>query len=180
MFSIAQKRAIAEIVQRVLRSTNHPELPKGEIQFALHVDGTEPWSYARIRNNGATPNPDVNPHNEAQPGNLPTCLHIRLERDDSIPAFGAFLRCEPPCDENPVILLNVDALMSPALVDGDGSPVPMDNEERKRNIITTLMHEFGHALEEHFGVPVNEGAIEAACQKWDELHEWRQRQGGGR
>lgn len=66
MFSVRQKREIAEAVQKVLRATNHPELPAGEIQFRLHVDGAESWSWADIRNNGAVTNPDVNPHNERQ------------------------------------------------------------------------------------------------------------------
>jgi hypothetical protein len=66
MFSIQQKREIADAVQQILRNTNHPELPTDEIQFGLHVLGAEPWSFAVIRNNGAVSNPDVNPHNEAQ------------------------------------------------------------------------------------------------------------------
>jgi hypothetical protein len=66
MFSVRQKREIAEAVQRILRATTHPELPQGEIHFALHVQGAEPWSWADIRNNGAALNPGVNPHNEAQ------------------------------------------------------------------------------------------------------------------
>lgn len=66
MFSVAQKRAIADAVQAVLRATNHPELPVGEIQFQLHVDGAESWSWADIRNNGAVTNPGVNLHNEEQ------------------------------------------------------------------------------------------------------------------
>jgi hypothetical protein len=65
MFSVAQKRAIADGVQKLLRDTGHPELPAGEIQFALHVAGAESWSWADIRNNGAVTNPGVNPHNEA-------------------------------------------------------------------------------------------------------------------
>ena len=49
MFSIRQKREIAEAVQRILRSTNHPELPKdGEITFSLHVDGAESSSWADL------------------------------------------------------------------------------------------------------------------------------------
>lgn len=66
MFSVAQKRAISEAVQRILRETNHPELPAGEIKFKLHVDGAESWSWADIQNNGAVSNPDVNPWNEVQ------------------------------------------------------------------------------------------------------------------
>lgn len=66
MFSVAQKRAISDAVQRVLRETNHPELPAGEIQFLLHVDGAGSWSWADIRNNGAVAAPGVNPWNERQ------------------------------------------------------------------------------------------------------------------
>jgi hypothetical protein len=66
MFSIRQKREIAEAVQKILRATNHPELPTSEIHFSLHVEGAEPWSWADIRNNGCVPHPGVNLHNERQ------------------------------------------------------------------------------------------------------------------
>lgn len=66
MFSIRQKREIADAVQRILRATNHPELPSGEIQFHLHVNGAEDWSWADIRNNGSVSNPDINQWNEKQ------------------------------------------------------------------------------------------------------------------
>ena len=66
MFSIRQKREIADKVQTMLRETSHPELPEGEIQFALHVDGAESWSWADIRNNGAVSAPCINPWNEKQ------------------------------------------------------------------------------------------------------------------
>lgn len=66
MFSVQQKRDISEAVQKILRATNHPELPKDEIQFLLHVDGAEDWSWADIRNNGAVKEPTINPWNEMQ------------------------------------------------------------------------------------------------------------------
>lgn len=67
MFSVRQKREIAEKVQQILRDTNHPELPeKGEVLFQLHVQGAEHWSWADIRNNEVVMNPGVNPHNEKQ------------------------------------------------------------------------------------------------------------------
>jgi hypothetical protein len=55
MFSVRQKREISDAVQKILKSTGHPELPDGEINFLLHVDGAESWSWADadIRNNGA-------------------------------------------------------------------------------------------------------------------------------
>ncbi len=65
MFSIAQKRSISEKIQAILKETNHPELPTGEIAFLLHVEGAALWSWADICNNGAVRNPGVNPHNEA-------------------------------------------------------------------------------------------------------------------
>lgn len=66
MFSLQQKREIADAVQKILRATNHPELPQGEIQFELNVLGAESWSWAQINNNGSVTNPGLNPHNEAQ------------------------------------------------------------------------------------------------------------------
>ena len=66
MFSVTQKRQIANAVQQILRETSHPELPAGEISFHLHVDGAENWSWADIKNNGAVTIPGVNPWNEAQ------------------------------------------------------------------------------------------------------------------
>jgi hypothetical protein len=61
-----QKREIADKVQAILRETAHPELPEGEIQFALHVDGAEALAWADIRNNGAVTGIALNPWNEAQ------------------------------------------------------------------------------------------------------------------
>lgn len=66
MFSVKQKREISDKVQKILRETNHPELPEGEIQFHLHVDGAESWSWADIKNNGAVTNPGMNVYNELQ------------------------------------------------------------------------------------------------------------------
>ena len=64
MFSVRQKREIADAVQKILRDTQHPELPTTEIQFVLEVRGAAAWSWAIIQNNGAVTNPTVNPHNE--------------------------------------------------------------------------------------------------------------------
>jgi hypothetical protein len=69
MLSVRQKRDIAEKIQQVLRETKHPELPEGEIQFSLHVEGAGSWSWADIRNNGAVAEPGVNPWNEGQDKN---------------------------------------------------------------------------------------------------------------
>ena len=66
MFSVKQKRDIADAVQKILHETGHPELPEGEITFNLRVEGAAGWSWADICNNGAVDSPGVNPWNEAQ------------------------------------------------------------------------------------------------------------------
>lgn len=66
MFSVREKRLISDAVQKILRDTKHPELPKGEISFRLQVNGAQSWSWANILNNGAVENPLANPHNESQ------------------------------------------------------------------------------------------------------------------
>jgi hypothetical protein len=66
MFSVQQKRKISDAVQTILRDTNHPELPPGEIEFSLHVNGLEDWSWADIKNNEACPTPTINAWNEMQ------------------------------------------------------------------------------------------------------------------
>jgi hypothetical protein len=66
MFSTEQKKQISDAVQKILQDTKHPELPKGEINFLLHVDGEQSWSWADIRNNNAVINPVANPWNEKQ------------------------------------------------------------------------------------------------------------------
>ncbi len=69
MFSVRQKQKISDAIQKILRNTDHPELPEGEIKFSIHVEGAESWSWADIKNNGACPNPSINLHNEAQDKN---------------------------------------------------------------------------------------------------------------
>ena len=65
MFSIKQKRDIAVKVQKILRDTNHPELPlHKEIEFNLHIEGAEEWAWANIRNNKSVDNPSINLWNE--------------------------------------------------------------------------------------------------------------------
>jgi len=48
MFSTEEKQKIADVVEMVLLSFNHPEMPKEKPNFKLHVDGKEDWSWADI------------------------------------------------------------------------------------------------------------------------------------
>ena len=51
MFSSEQKQKIAEEVEKVLLSFNHPEMPEEKPNFKLHVDGKKDWSWADIEPN---------------------------------------------------------------------------------------------------------------------------------
>ena len=85
MFSVKQKREISEAIQKILRSTNHPELPKGEIKFKIHIEGDSNWSWADIQNNGSVPSPNVNPFNERQDKpTRPPCMECSVFKSWSI------------------------------------------------------------------------------------------------
>ena len=55
MLSTKVKQEISMKVQRILQDVAwlNDELPSGEIQFILHVDGAEGWSWENIRNESA-------------------------------------------------------------------------------------------------------------------------------
>lgn len=94
---------------------------------------------------------------------------LHIVRNDELPAFGAFWSVYGPDDPSKplVIALNVEALMSADAVEyEDGSTVTLTLEDRKRHAITTLMHEFGHAMEKLFSLPHNEEAIRKAEDEW--------------
>jgi len=48
MFSIEEKRKIADAIEKVLLEINHPEMPKDKPMFNIHIDGKESWSWADI------------------------------------------------------------------------------------------------------------------------------------
>lgn len=83
---------------------------------------------------------------------------VRVMRDDSIPAYGAWC-AGSMADGQPLILLNVEACFSNG-VDDDGEVVELSAEERKWVAITTLMHEFGHAMQEFFELEFEEDRLE--------------------
>ena len=68
MFSMEQKRQIAEGVEKIVLGFKHPEMPTEKPRFSLHVDGKESWSFADIQPNWMFDDankPGVNPWNEA-------------------------------------------------------------------------------------------------------------------
>jgi len=67
MFSIKQKQHIAEEIEKLLLSLNHPEMPKEKPIFTLRVEGKESWSWAEIKPNHTfdiNNPPKINPFNE--------------------------------------------------------------------------------------------------------------------
>jgi len=67
MFSLKEKQLIADKIEGLLLSLDHPEMPKDKPKFKLYVAGKEAWSWAEIKPNWAfTPEnpPEINPWNE--------------------------------------------------------------------------------------------------------------------
>ena len=67
MFSVAEKKKIANEIEKLLLSFDHPEMPKKEPVFKLFIEGKEDWSWAEIEPNwkyNATNSPSVNLWNE--------------------------------------------------------------------------------------------------------------------
>lgn len=51
MFSIAEKRKIAEVIEKTLLKLNHPEMPKKKPMFHIRIEGKAEWSFADIEPN---------------------------------------------------------------------------------------------------------------------------------
>ena len=68
MFSVTEKRKIAEAVEKILLDLKHPEMPKEKPSFKLNVVGKNDWSWAEIEPNWEFDDGNkvagVNPFNE--------------------------------------------------------------------------------------------------------------------
>ena len=66
MFSLKEKQYIAAAIEKLLLDLNHPEMPKLNPSFTLHVDGKEDWSWADIKPNWTfnETQPTINPFNK--------------------------------------------------------------------------------------------------------------------
>jgi len=51
MFSIKEKKYIADVIEKTLLALNHPEMPKEKPVFKIHIEGKENWSWADIEPN---------------------------------------------------------------------------------------------------------------------------------
>lgn len=70
MFSMAEKRKIADAVEKVILDLKHPEMPGEKPKFHLHIDGKEGWSFADIKPNwifdDGHEKAGINPFNERE------------------------------------------------------------------------------------------------------------------
>jgi len=88
-------------------------------------------------------------------------LKVKVARCDKIPAFGAWADGSLKNGDG-VILLNVEAVFGD-LVDDKGKIVKCN---RARVLVETLMHEFGHAVENALGIKYDDTMIENASSKY--------------
>ena len=51
MFSIKEKKYIANEIEKILLSLDHPEMPKEKPMFEIHINGENNWSWADIEPN---------------------------------------------------------------------------------------------------------------------------------
>ena len=73
MFSVSEKKQIAEGIEKLLLSFNHPEMPDEKPIFKIHIDGKESWSWADIEPNWKYDDnnpPGINPWNEVARENM--------------------------------------------------------------------------------------------------------------
>lgn len=67
MFSVQEKRHIAQCLEIIILTLKHPEMPTEKPRFKLHIDGKESWSWADIEPNWTFDDknkPGVNSWNE--------------------------------------------------------------------------------------------------------------------
>jgi hypothetical protein len=90
-------------------------------------------------------------------------LQMIVFRDDTIPAFAAYIK-DSVKSGIPIVFLNISSTFICAVE---------ENVEAKEIFITSLMHEFGHALEDFFDLPVNEEFMHRVTEKFQEEYHKR-------
>lgn len=89
---------------------------------------------------------------------------VKIIKCSHMPAFGAWC-AESLKKKDGTVLLNVEACLG-NMVDENGKKVVLSKRDTQRLIITTLMHEFGHALEEYFKIKHSELRVRRATHKF--------------
>ncbi|HLS54039.1 MAG TPA: hypothetical protein VK031_08705, partial [Tissierellaceae bacterium] len=68
--------------------------------------------------------------------------------------------------EKAILLIDGEMLFKEGELLADGEPHNPSNSERKQMLIETLMHEFGHALEDLFKAEFDEDFIEQCVKSY--------------
>lgn len=77
-------------------------------------------------------------------------IHIEIQKHDQLEGFAAYV-VSPQDDGKRVVLLNVYATLAAALE---------EDISVKELVLTNLMHEFGHAMQQFLDLEFNEDQVE--------------------
>lgn len=95
-------------------------------------------------------------------------IDIQVVRDDSIPAFGGW-KAGSLREGTPTVLLNLSTcFLDPFIVNNDREErMPMSVDEKRWILISTILHEVGHALQEMFYMEFEEDRLEEIVQTYE-------------
>ena len=94
-------------------------------------------------------------------------MKIEVKKYDGLGALGAFAKGSIK-NGDAIILIDTQTIFKDGeLIYEDGTSVVLDNNEKKKVVIETLMHEFGHALEEFFETEFDEDFIEQITMSYN-------------
>ena len=94
-------------------------------------------------------------------------MKIEIKKYDNLGAFGGFAQGSVK-EGQTIILIDTNMIFKDGeLIYDDGKPLVLNTEEKKRVLIETIMHEFGHALEEFFDTKFEEDFIERVTMSYN-------------
>ena len=94
-------------------------------------------------------------------------MKIEIKKYDGLGALGGFAQGSVNNGKGIILIDTKSIFKDGELIYEDGETVVMDNNEKKRVLIETIMHEFGHALEEFFEAEFEEDFIEQATMSYN-------------
>ena len=102
-------------------------------------------------------------------------LKAKIARADGLPGFAAYLSGtvsyagSSTIDLTPnqaLVLLDVEATFNDDCLTSNSGIVDRTPEEHRRDLVESLMHEFGHSLEEFFDLEFDEDWIEKVVMSY--------------
>lgn len=92
----------------------------------------------------------------------PPTIKVRIERQDNLEGFAAYLTPSLTQNGEGVVLMNIEATFHSAVLPEEESPIDI--------MIESIMHEVGHALQEFFGKEFSEEQVESVVEKYRERY----------